>query len=81
MRRVRSVSNTADAVRRLESPAFRRGENQWAMLLQMKKKSLGQRQHECLECGYTTHRDTAAAEVILARMEPSNANIAATMAV
>jgi putative transposase len=51
------------------------------MLLQMKKKSLGQRQHECLECGYTTHRDTAAAQVILARMEPSNANIAATMAV
>ena len=27
------------------------------------------------DCGYTTHRDTAAAEVILARMEPSNANI------
>jgi putative transposase len=46
-----------------------------------KRKSLGQRQHECSECGYTTHRDTAAAEVILARMEPSNANIAATMAV
>ena len=29
MRRVRSVSNTVDAVRRLESPAFRRGEYQW----------------------------------------------------
>ena len=28
MRRVRSVSNTVDAVRRLESPAFRRGEYQ-----------------------------------------------------
>ena len=28
-----------------------------------------------------TYRDTAAAEVILARMEPSNANIAATMGV
>ena len=40
-----------------------------------KKKSLGEREHKCSECGYTTHRDTAAAEVILARMEPSNVNI------
>jgi putative transposase len=46
-----------------------------------KKKSLGQRTHECSECGLVLHRDTAAAQVILARVEPSNANITATMAV
>jgi putative transposase len=40
-----------------------------------KKKSLSERKHECSECGYTTHRDTAAAEVILARMEPLGAKI------
>jgi putative transposase len=40
-----------------------------------KKKSLAMRKHECSECGYTTHRDTAAAEVILGRSFPSNANI------
>jgi putative transposase len=39
-----------------------------------KKKSLGERKHNCEKCGYTTHRDTAAAQVILARMEPSFAN-------
>jgi putative transposase len=37
-----------------------------------KKKKLSQRKHEC-ECGYTAHRDTAAAQVILARMEPLGA--------
>ena len=40
-----------------------------------KKKSLSERKHVCSECGYTTHRDTAAAEVILGRLFPSNANI------
>jgi putative transposase len=40
-----------------------------------KKKSLSERKHVCSECGYTTHRDTAAAEVILGRSFPSNANI------
>jgi putative transposase len=38
-----------------------------------KKKSLAERKHVCSECGYTTHRDTAAAEVILGRSFPSNA--------
>jgi putative transposase len=33
----------------------------------IKKKLLSNRLHEC-ECGYTTHRDTAAAEVILRRV-------------
>ncbi|WP_348539801.1 MULTISPECIES: transposase, partial [Spirulina sp. CCY15215] len=28
------------------------------------KKSLSEREHHCLECGYKTHRDIAAAEVI-----------------
>ena len=37
------------------------------------KKSLAERKHVCSECGYTTHRDTAAAEVILGRAFPSNA--------
>jgi putative transposase len=36
-----------------------------------KKKLLSERQHKCSKCGYQTHRDTAAAEIILARMEPS----------
>jgi len=31
-----------------------------------KKKSLSERKHEC-QCGYSTHRDTAAAQVILSR--------------
>jgi putative transposase len=38
-----------------------------------KRKLLSERQHQC-RCGYTTHRDTAAAEVILARMEPLGVN-------
>ena len=41
----------------------------------VRKKSLSQRKYECLECGYTTHRDTAAAQVILGRMCPSDAKI------
>ena len=41
----------------------------------VRKKSLSQRKHQCSECGYTTHRDTAAAEVILGRMCPSDAKI------
>jgi putative transposase len=44
-----------------------------------KKKSLSERKHQCSECGYATHRDTAAAGVILARMEPSFANVSAVM--
>lgn len=39
-----------------------------------KKKLLSERQHKCSKCGYQTHRDTAAAEVILARSEPSFVN-------
>lgn len=39
-----------------------------------RKKSLSERRHEC-KCGYTTHRDTAAAQVILARMEPLGDNV------
>lgn len=39
-----------------------------------KKKSLSERKHKCEKCGYTTHRDTAAAQVILGRMVPSFAN-------
>jgi len=31
------------------------------------KKPLSQRKHVCSECGYTAHRDTAAAQVILSR--------------
>jgi transposase len=30
--------------------------------------------HDCEKCGYATHRDTAAARIILARMEPLGAN-------
>jgi putative transposase len=42
------------------------------------KKTLGQRRHEC-ECGYSTHRDHAAAQVIFARgvlagMQPGSLN-------
>lgn len=40
-----------------------------------KKKSLSEREHRCGNCGYTTHRDTAAAQVILARMGPLDANV------
>lgn len=40
-----------------------------------KKKLLSERTHECKECGLVLHRDTAAAQVILARMEPSFANV------
>ena len=40
-----------------------------------KKKSLSERTHECFECGLVLHRDTAAAQVILARMEPLDAKI------
>jgi putative transposase len=41
----------------------------------VKKKSLSQRKHECSECGLVLHRDTAAAQVILGRMCPSDAKI------
>lgn len=40
-----------------------------------RKKLLSQRKHECSECGLVLHRDTAAAQVILARMEPSDEKI------
>lgn len=41
----------------------------------VKKKTLSQRKHECSECGLVLHRDTAAAQVILGRMCPSDAKI------
>ena len=41
----------------------------------VKKKSLSQRKHECSECGLVLHRDTAAAQVILGRMCPSDVKI------
>jgi putative transposase len=40
-----------------------------------KKKLLSERTHECSECGLVLHRDTAAAQVILGRMCPSDAKI------
>lgn len=40
-----------------------------------KKKSLSERKHKCEKCGYTTHRDTAAAQVILGRIAPLDAKI------
>lgn len=40
-----------------------------------KKKPLSEREHRCLECGYITHRDTAAAEIILARTGRLSANV------
>lgn len=39
------------------------------------KKLLSQREHKCSVCGYRTHRDTAAAQSILARIEPSGTNV------
>ena len=39
-----------------------------------KKKLLSERKHECSECRYTTHRDTAAGQIILGRMCPLDAN-------
>ena len=44
-----------------------------------KKKLLSQRKHECSECGLVLHRDTAAAQVILARAEPLSAKIGETI--
>ncbi len=41
---------------------------------EIKKKSLGERIHRC-DCGFTTHRDTAAALVILGRTAPLGANV------
>ncbi len=43
MRRVRSVSNTVDAVRRLESPAFRRGEYQGCLKERARETKSGER--------------------------------------
>ena len=45
----------------------------------VKKKTLSQRKHECSECGYTTHRDTAAAQIILGRAVPLSAKIGETI--
>lgn len=42
----------------------------------IEKKLLSQRIHECA-CGYTTHRDIAAAQVILGRIAPLSANVEA----
>ncbi len=41
----------------------------------IKKKSLSERKHQCLECGHAAHRDTAAAQVILGRAFPSGVNV------
>lgn len=41
----------------------------------VRKKTLSQRKHECSECGLVLHRDTAAAQVILGRVCPSDAKI------
>jgi putative transposase len=43
-----------------------------------KKKKLSERAHSC-ECGYSTHRDTAAAQVILGRAVPLSAKIGETI--
>jgi putative transposase len=43
----------------------------------IEKKKLSQRIHEC-ECGYTTHRDIAAAQIILGRIAPSGVNVKAS---
>ena len=45
----------------------------------VKKKTLSQRKHECSKCGLVLHRDTAAAQVILARAEPLSAKIGETI--
>lgn len=45
----------------------------------IQKKSLAEREHRC-ECGSRMHRDTAAAKIILARMEPLGANEAEVIA-
>lgn len=42
----------------------------------VKKKSLGEREHRC-ECGCRMHRDTAAAKIILGRIAPLGANVEA----
>jgi len=39
----------------------------------IKKKPLSEREHNC-ECGCRMHRDTAAAKIILGRIDPSGAN-------
>jgi putative transposase len=44
-----------------------------------KKKSLAERKHDC-PCGFSTHRDTAAAINILGRMVPLGANVAEVIA-
>jgi putative transposase len=43
-----------------------------------KKKSLSEREHICA-CGCRMHRDTAAAKIILARIEPSGVNVGEVM--
>jgi putative transposase len=40
----------------------------------IKKKMLSEREHRC-ECGYTAHRDTAAARIILGRIDPLGVNV------
>jgi putative transposase len=42
----------------------------------IKKKPLSERMHRC-ECGFETHRDTAAALVLLGRIAPLGANVGA----
>jgi putative transposase len=45
----------------------------------VKKKKLSERDHRC-DCGYQTHRDIAAAQVILGRICPLGANVAEVVA-
>jgi putative transposase len=45
----------------------------------IKKKLLSEREHRC-ECGYITHRDTAAARIILGRIDPLGVNDAEVIA-
>jgi putative transposase len=45
--------------------------------LNRQKKKLSEREHNCPKCGFTAHRDTAAAQVILGRAIPSDAKIGA----
>lgn len=46
---------------------------------EIRKKKLSERIHRC-DCGYSTHRDIAAAQVILGRIAPSDVNVAEVIA-
>lgn len=63
-----------DAGRRLVGVDCRKTSQTCPTCGAIKKKNLSQRKHECSGCGLVLHRDTAAAQVILARAEPLDAN-------